>query len=353
MRYGSFDVDPAQRRALLASVEGVVSAFRTLEPDGWRAAVLEAALLTAEAVNAHVAGRSGAPSLRKALALLAPQLGSAQPSSEALEGALEAECYAARSPELGDPVLWLDRALAHGKQALALNPGRSSLVNEMARVSVWRMSEGAMRGQPPWEVFETAVQVVTRGLEREPDAASLWEALGYLWGERAEYERTHELDPRPSLEQSVKGFEAALRQGPSFRSQYGLANAALMQGQWETVHHLAGAAAALERADQAYLRARLLAPLHSALASNLVETSLWKARAAGFQSPRGQRALEEGAARFEEGGKRYPKVAVLWLRGAQLAEAQGRPGEAKARIQRALELDPHNPDIRLAARRIR
>ena len=223
----------------------------------------------------------------------------------------------------------------------------------MTRVSIWRMSKGTQRGQPPWEVFEAALQVLLRALDREPEAKSTRELLGYLWGERAEYERTHRLDPRPSLEQSMQSFEMVLKQGPSFRSHYGMANAALMRGQWETDHHQPGALADLERAAQAYRQAKLLAPFHSVLASNLVEVEIWKGMATGFGTAQADGALAEGEARFQEGVQRFPRVPVLWLRGAQLAEARGQVQEAKARIRRAFALDPHNPEIRLLLKTIR
>lgn len=346
MRYGLFVADPAQGRAIHAGVEGLVATLRILEPKGPRAAILEASLLTTEAVNAQVTGRPGAAPLKRALALLAPLLEAPDPSFEVLEGAMRAESYAVKFPELGDPVPWLDRALAHGRQAFALRPSHSGLADELTRVSIWRLGRGTQRGEAPWEVFEAALQVLLRALDREPEAKSTRELLGYLWGERAEYERTHGLDPRPSLEQSMRSFEAVLRQGPSFRSHYGLANAALMRGQWETVHRQTGAAASLERADQAYRQARLLAPFHSDLVANLVEVALWKGVAAGIGTIEGKRALDEGEAQFQEGLKRFSRLPTLWLRGAQLAEARGQTWEAKARIQRAFTLDPHNPEIR-------
>jgi tetratricopeptide (TPR) repeat protein len=260
---------------------------------------------------------------------------------------MRAECYAAKFPEMGDPIPWLDRALDHGRQALELRAGQSGLADELTRVSIWRLSEGGLRGEPPWDVFEAALKVLLRALEREPEARSLREALGYLWGERAEYERTHGLDPRPSLDQSMQNFESVLKGGPSFRSQYGMANAALMRGQWETDHHQPGALADLERATQAYRQAKQLAPFHSALASNLVEVAQWKGRAMGLGSVQADGALAEGETMFQEGVQRFPRVAALWLRGAQLSEARGQVQEAKARIRRALVLDPHNPEIRL------
>ncbi|MFN7959557.1 MAG: protein kinase [Holophagaceae bacterium] len=346
LRYGMAVADPAQARAIHAGVDRVVATLRTLEPGGSRAGILEAYLLTAEAVNAQVMGRSGVEPLRRALALLAPLLEVPDPPFEALEGAMRAESYATKFPEMGDPIPWLDRALAHGRQAFALRPGHSRLANELTRVSIWRLGQGTQRGEAPWDVFESALEVLLRSLDREPDAKSLRESLGYLWGERAEYERTHGLDPRPSLDQSIQSFEAVLRQGPSFRSHFGIANAALMRGQWETTHHQAGAAASLERADQAYRQAGLLAPFHSVLAPSLVEVALWRGMAAGLQTVEGDRALNQGEAHFQEGVKRFPQTAALWLRGAQLAEARGQAHEAKARIKRAFALDPHSPEIR-------
>jgi serine/threonine-protein kinase len=345
--YGLSVTNPARGKALRIQVEGLVATLRTLQPDGQQAAILEAALLTTEAVNAQVVGRPGTEALRRALALLTPLVDSAQAPVEALQGAMEAECFAIKFPELGDPIPWLDRALAHGRRALELRPGHAGLISELTRVSIWRLSQGTPRGQPPWEVFEAALGVLLRGLEREPAAKSLRELLGYLWGERADYERTHGLDPRPSLEQSMQSFESVQKQEPSFRTHYGMANAALMRGQWETDHHQRGALADLERAAQAYRQAKLLAPYHSALPSNLVEVALWKGRAMGLGTPQADEALAEGEDLFQDGVKRFPQVAFLWLRGAQLAQARGLAREAKTRIRRAFALDPHNPEIRL------
>jgi serine/threonine-protein kinase len=353
LRYSSSEVDPAQGKALHASVDGLVSALRILEPDGERAAGLKATLLTAEAVKAKVAGRSGAEDLRQSLALLAPLVGSPQPSFDALQGAMQAECCAARVPELGDPVHWLDLALAHGRQAFAMRPGNTGLADELAQVSIWRLGSGTQRGEPPWDAFEAALQLLLRVLDREPEARSLREALGYLWGERAEYERTHGLDPRPSLKESMQSFETVLSQGPSFRSHYGMANAALMRGQWETDHHQAGALADLERADRSYRQARQIAPFHSIVASNLVEVTLWKGRAIGLGTAEGEKALDTAEAEFQEGVKRFPRVPVLWLRGAQVAEAQSQGRDAKARVRRAFALDPHNPEIQLLLKTLR
>jgi len=347
LRYGMYVSNLGQSRVLHAGVEGVVAALRVLEPEGNRAVILEASLNTAEAINATVTARSGAEPLQRALALLAPMLDTATPPFEALEGAMRAESYAARFPEMGDPLPWLDRALSHGRQAFALRPGHSGLADELTRVSIWRLGHGTQRGQTPWTVFEAALHVLLRALDREPEARSTREMLGYLWGERAEYERTHGLDPRTSLEQSTLNLETVLKHGPSFRSYYGLANAALMRGQWETDHHLPGALAALEQAERSYRQAHQMAPLHSIVASNLVEVALWKGRAHGFGTAEGARALDVGEAAFQEGVKRFPEVPVLWLRGAQVAKARGLAQEAKSRIRQAFALDPHDPEIRL------
>jgi hypothetical protein len=160
------------------------------------------------------------------------------------------------------------------------------------------------------------------------------------------------MDPRPSLDQSIQCFEMALKAGTTFSSHYGVANAALMRGQWETDHRLNGALAALNQAEGAYRQARQLSPHHSIVASNLVEVALWKGRALGFGTAEGRRALEAGEAEFQESVKRFPKVSMLLLRGAQLAEVRGLAGDAKARVKRAFALDPHNPEIRLMLKKV-
>jgi len=352
LRYGLYVSNPRQSQTLHTGVEGVVAALRILEPEGPRAAILEAALLTAEAANADVRGRSSAEPLRRALALLSPLVDSAQPPFEALEAAMVAERYAIKFPELGEPIHWLDKALVHGRKAFALRPGHPDLANELTRVAIWRLGMGTQRGEPPWEVFEAALQVLLRALDREPEARSTREMLGYLWAERAEYERTHGLDPRPSLENSMQNLEAAIKQAPSFNSHFGLANAALIRGQWKAEQNQPGALADLERAERSYLQARDLAPYHSACAALLVEVALWKARAAGLDTEHGNSALESGEAEFQGGLKRFPNVPMLWLRGAQLAWARGQSQDAKARITRAVALDPHNPEAHLTLKAI-
>lgn len=353
MRTNSFISDPVRRKDMRLAVQIAVLNLRTLDPGGEQAPILKAALLTAEAVNAQVAGLSGVASIRQALALLEPLLNKPNPSFDALEGAMRAERYAAKFPEMGDPVVWLDRALSHGKKALELKQGHSDLAQELAQVAVWRISEGTTRNQPPWDVFEASLQMTLHELAREPEAKSLEEALGFLWGERAEYERTHGMDPRPSLGQSRYHFEIALKPSPAFLPLYGLANAALMQGQWEVVHEQPGAQFDLERAHQAYRQAKQLAPFHSALSANLVEVILWKGKAVGVETPEGMRILRDGEALFREEAKRYPQVPSLWLRGAQLAEVQRHVQNARTRIQRALALDPHNPEIRRMVKTVR
>ena len=346
MRYGIFEVPAGEREALRDALGAMVARFRILEPQGRQATVLEATVLTADAVRAEVSGRSGAVELRRALAMLTPLVEVPQPSFEVLEAAMRAECYAAKTPVLGDPIAWLDRGLAHGRQAFDLNPGQSGLASEVVRISVWRLAEGSLRGQPPWPVFESALQLALRARDREPGAQTLLESLGYLWGERAEYERTHGLDPRPSLDHSMAAFGEALRRGPSFRSHYGIANAALMRGQWESDRHLPGALQSLEQAEQSYREAAKLAPFHAMPATSLVEVSLWKGRVAGRATPEGARALAEAEARFQEALARFPEVAGLWFRGGQVAEARGRLLDAKARVKRAFALNPHSPEIR-------
>jgi len=90
-----------------------------------------------------------------------------------------------------------------------------------------------------------------------------------------------------------------------------------------------------------------MAPYHSIVASNLVEVALWKAKAIGLGSHEGDRALDVGEKEFQEGVKRFPRVPILWLRGAQMAEARGQLEAAKTRIRNAFQLDPHSPEIRL------
>jgi len=346
IRYGLFDVTPGEREALRAALVEMASRFRAMQPEGHLATVLEATVLTADAVRAQFTGRPSAAHLRKALGMLEPLVNVPKPSFEVLEATMRAECYAAKSPEFGDPVAWLDRGLAHGRQAFDLNPSQSGLATELIRVSIWRLGEGSLRGDPPWAVFESALHLALRAREREPEAQTLMESIGYLWGERAEYERAHGLDPRPSLVQSMERFNEALKRGASFRSHYGIANAALMRGQWETDQRLPEARHSLELADESYQQSVKLAPFHAMLPASLVEVSLWKARNAGIGTPGATEALAEAEDRFQRGLAKFPKVANLWYRGGQVAKARGMAQEAKARLKRAFALNPHNPEIR-------
>jgi serine/threonine-protein kinase len=349
LRFGMSAGDAKAQAALGRTVEEAIHSCELLQPEGEEVRVLRISFLTAEAVTAQVRGRPGAAPLKEALDLLQPLLQAEAPSREVLHAALAATCYAAKFPEFGDPVPWLDRALVLARRALALRPEDADLAQELTRVAVWRISEGTARGETPWSVFESTLGLVRGALLRTPDARLLREGLGYLWGERAEYERTHGLDPRYALLQSRSAFEAVAALGSSFRASYGMANAALMRGQYELERGAGDPLPALLEAEACYRQARALAPYYAGTPANLVEVALWKARALGVATVEGGRVMREGEAVFTEGVGRFPRVATLWLRGAQLAALKGDLIQAKARARRALVLDPHSEEVKRAA----
>jgi serine/threonine-protein kinase len=349
IRYGLVPGDAASGEAFGREVHAALARLEALHPGGESGRLLRASFLTARAVTAQVRGRSGAEEIRTALALLKPLVEAPQPTWEAQRAAMVAACYAAKFPELGEPVAWLDQALEQGRRAVRQRPEDAELAQEFARAAVWRMSEGTARGEAPWAVFETALEVVRQALAGSPDSRLLQEALGFLWGERAEFERTHGLDPRYALDHSIEAFRAAMVRGPSFRAWYGIGNAALMRGQYELERHLGDPRGAFQEAERGYREARALAPYHAGTPANLVEVAVWRARASGAATVEGRQALKEGEAVFEEATVRFPKVGTLWLRGAQLAALEGDLGRARERIRRAQTLDPHSVEVRSTA----
>lgn len=87
---------------------------------------------------------------------------------------------------------WLDLALAQEPTAVELHQA-------VAQAHVRRMARRTRLGQTPWEDFEASLGALRRALALQPGSPTLANAAAMLWVERAEYERTHGLDPGPSL----------------------------------------------------------------------------------------------------------------------------------------------------------
>lgn len=74
------------------------------------------------------------------------------------------------------------------------------------------------RGEPPGPTFEEGLAQATALRARYPDQGETYAKLASLWVERAEYERTHGQDPRPSVAAALEALTSAQGRGLRLRN---------------------------------------------------------------------------------------------------------------------------------------
>ena len=223
----------------------------------------------------------------------------------------------------------LEQAISDFNWLLAKDPGDTRASDLAASAYVCLISNDTYLGLPPFVDFEAMLKLSLESLHRNPNLGAIHRNLGYLWGERAEYERRTGLDPTPSTTQSAQQFQEALRISPSdFRDHYGLGNARLIQAEYElAMGQDPGPMAAM--ATQAYQRSLTIRPTVVDIYSVLAETQMVQAQAAlewnGDPAP----ALRCAEQWLAKGQKISPKDLEILLRQGQLLLLQARAAFAQ------------------------
>jgi len=253
--------DPPLALATLTEAEACFQAARNLGPSDPATALGEVRVLAERARRELDSGRQADPTLarcREAVArarLLRPEGGEAQarlaraigawavlrstedPTTRAaLDEALHLSKEAlAREPEnpavltlrttlllIAGHVHWQSGGgpMAHFQEALELarnaqrrypqDPAFGSLI---AAACMRKMTREINSGIPPWASFEEGLTQALALRNRFPDSLGSYRGLTTLWVERAEFERGHGLDPRPSVAAALEAAAAAEARG--------------------------------------------------------------------------------------------------------------------------------------------
>lgn len=264
--------DPGEALALLGQAEEAFGAARRLGPSDPATALGEVRALAETAARELASGRKAEPTMarcRKALArvrILRPENGEAPARMARILAAwTELQPHQVMATRMA-----MEEALALSGEALALEPDNTAVLSirttllltagterassalnplpqwqealELARKAqrrqpqepvfaalvvractrkmTWEINTGAT----PWASFEEGLAQARALLGRFPDLSISYMGPTSLWVERAEYERIHGLDPRPSVAAALEILAAAQARGLS------VANLAWMQG---------------------------------------------------------------------------------------------------------------------------
>ncbi len=164
-----------------------------------------------------------------------------------------------------------------------------------------RMTLEMYRGIPPWASFERGLAAAGRYLALRPHLQDGYIWVAGLWVERAEYERTHGLDPEPSVVAALSFLDRAAELGmQASRLSKMRGDALLIRGQ-HRVRRGTGGAPSLQEARTAYAEALRLNPGPGSAVYTAIEASLWM----------GQEALDQG-----QDPREWVLAARTALRGA-------------------------------------
>jgi tRNA A-37 threonylcarbamoyl transferase component Bud32 len=194
------------------------------------------------------------------------------------------------------------------------------------RKMVWEIASG----RAPWGSFEKGLTIALEASKRHPEVAYHPYASAILFVERAEYERTHGMDPRPSIQSAEHFLAATIALSPKdFAAFYSLGNALLIKGEYEFSQGLGGGAA-LRSALEAYKKAKSLNPRHYLLSANAAETLIALGEVAQSKGESVREYLSQMKDQLYEARKNNPsyiKLDVYEARGA-LLEAIDSPSRA-------------------------
>ncbi len=248
-----------------------------------------------------------------------------------------------------DPMPSYQAALTLARQAQGRHPQEPAFTALMAMATMRKMTGEINSGIPPWVSFEEGLLQARALRDRFPDLLGSYRGLATLWVERAEFERIHGLDPRPSVAAVLDALAAAQARG----LQVGIlawteGDARLIRGQYLLAIRGDGEED-LRRAAEAYGRAFQANPnllqAHDQVAEALLGVAQGRLERGVNPGP----ILAEAEASLDLGGRSVDREQALYLRGC-LALLRGRQclasgtepglewGRAEAAFRRAVAI---------------
>jgi len=113
----------------------------------------------------------------------------------------------------GGPMAHFQEALELARNAQRRYPQDPAFGSLIAAACMRKMTREINSGTPPWASFEEGLTQALALRNRFPDLLGSYRGLTTLWVERAEFERGHGLDPRPSVAAALEAVAAAEARG--------------------------------------------------------------------------------------------------------------------------------------------
>lgn len=289
--------------------------------------------------------------------------------------------------ELGqDPMPLYGKAQDLAREAQRQHPQEPIFTALLASACMRRMTWEINAGLAPWATFEEGLAQARPLLDQFPDIAGSYQLLATLWIERAEYERCHGMDPRPSVAAALDALANATTRGLRFKNPgWSEGDAHLIRGQYLLATQGTGEADFIQAAES-YRRVLDANPSYFATYNALAEVALGRAHiileqnrdpaillgeAEGHLAQLGNHSSNPGQTDYLHGlaallrGRQRLRIGANpardWIRattafrraGEQSGLAKGFAGEAevRARIYRHGGREQDRTQARAAARR--
>jgi hypothetical protein len=193
-------------------------------------------------------------------------------------------------PRGQDPLPAFQEALVLARKAQVRHPQEPTFAALIALACMRKMTQEINRGTPPWASFEEGLSQARALQARFPDLPGAYRGLTSLWVERAEFERVHGLDPRPSVAAALDAVAKADARGlRSHNPHWAAGDARLIEGQYLLATE-GGGEDAFNQAAESYRLALRTNPNLLAAHGGVAEALL------GVAQGRLERGLDPGAA---------------------------------------------------------
>lgn len=170
------------------------------------------------------------------------------------------------------------------------------------RCMTWEINTGTA----PWASFEEGLTQALTLRNQFPDFPNGYRGLAALWIERAEYERCHGLDPRPSVAAALETLTDASTRGLQFKNHgWSEGDAHLIQAQYLLTTQGTGAAD-FQQAAEGYQRVLDANPGYLAAYNPLAEAALGRAQILLEQGQDPEVPLNEAEGHLARLGDRSP-----------------------------------------------
>jgi hypothetical protein len=249
-----------------------------------------------------------------------------------------------------DPLPAYQEALELARRAQQRHPQEPTFAALMAIICMRKMTWEINTGTAPWASFEEGLSQARALRERFPGLPSVYYGLAALWVERAEFERVHGLDPRPSVATALGALAMAETRGLRLGNLgWMIGDAHLIRGQFLLATE-GGGETDFEKAAESYGQALRANPNLLAAHGEVAEATLGVAQGRLERDLAPGTALDEARASLDRLGDRdtspdqaeYLRGQLALLQGRQRLAAGGDPGpdwaRAEARFRKAFAL---------------